>query len=157
MSIAERLKLAREIVGISQNELEKRGGLSVGYVSRLEKGERGTRGGITEGTLQKLAVALGIRAAWLLSGDGEMVGDENPLPRKSAAIQIAREGGVPEAILRLVAEADIADAESKSVLWWVEEILLTQLIQARNHGDARRTSTTLRPAPTSGTRPKKVF
>lgn len=51
-----KLKQLRETKGFSQNELSKRSGVTQSNISRIESGEHSPK----IGTLQKLAIALGI-------------------------------------------------------------------------------------------------
>lgn len=56
---AYRIRVAREKVGISQAELERRAGLSKGYVSLIESNQRTKRMSID--TIARIATALGVR------------------------------------------------------------------------------------------------
>jgi transcriptional regulator with XRE-family HTH domain len=64
--IAKRLRLARESVGISARECDRRAGLTEGHTSLVETGTRG----IEAPTAAKLAVALGVSLDWLVLGRG---------------------------------------------------------------------------------------
>ena len=64
-----RIESARKAAGItSQNKLEKKAELGVGYVSRLISGDRGGR--MTEDVARRLAGVLGVRSEWLATGKG---------------------------------------------------------------------------------------
>src|SRR3954465_11578782 len=67
-SIAERLKRAMEQAGLTQTALEAQARLSKGYLSRVLSGERKSIGGEK---LAKIAAACGVRAEWLVTGEGE--------------------------------------------------------------------------------------
>ena len=65
MDFAQRLKTAREKAGLSQSELAAQCGLTIRSISAYETGRANPRGV----TLHKLAAALGVSPAWLLSQD----------------------------------------------------------------------------------------
>lgn len=137
MTVKDRVRVAREARGWSKNELEKRAQVAVGYVSRLESGERGGKRGITGSTLEKLATALGVSAEWLRSGEGSMYAvDEEPkqIPNRGLAERIARDGGIPEAAIAAIVNREDPNAFQHSTLWWIEEMQLAALMLAREHG-----------------------
>lgn len=95
MHIGDRVRKAREALGITQNELGRRAGLKTGYVSRIESGDRGKR---TSGDVATaLAQALGVRYEWLLHGKGpqrlqqveeaEIVSDKKTADRQSDSLR----------------------------------------------------------------------
>ncbi len=65
--IASRLRTARDNIGISARELDRRAGLTQGHTSLIETGERS----IEAGTAAKLATALGVSLDWLVLGRGD--------------------------------------------------------------------------------------
>lgn len=80
--IVDRIRSARIMRGLGSRELSKLSGLSSAAVSRLE-----TRkvDGIEVSTLVQIADALGVRRAWLLTGEG---GPETG-PRKDSSTKTA--------------------------------------------------------------------
>lgn len=73
-------------------------------------------------TIERIAYATGVRAGWLFTGEGPMRADT--LPRRTAAVEIAREGGVSELAIDSVLRAPVPDPEQKTTLWWIQAILL---------------------------------
>jgi phage repressor protein C with HTH and peptisase S24 domain len=77
----ERLKKAREALGISKSELARRAGCDPSAINHLESGK-------TKSLSGKLAVniprVLGISAVWLSEGKGEM---KSPSPMRFRAVQ----------------------------------------------------------------------
>ena len=67
-TVAERLRKAREARGWSQARLVNESGVGVATVSRAENGRFEPR----QETARRLAEALGVRVAWLLTGEGPM-------------------------------------------------------------------------------------
>ena len=131
MSAGQRIKVAREAKGWTQNDLTKAAGLSEGLISRLERGERnlGTRAS------EPIARALGVRREWLLSGEGDMwVANPTTLPNRDKAAQIAREGGIEPAAVDAVLAWTVPDAEAKSTLWWVQAMQLQHLMTSGQAG-----------------------
>ncbi len=65
ITIAERLKSAREAAGLRQDELAKNAGVSQGTIANIE-------GGIRKNPRELLAIAraVGVNAEWLKSGKG---------------------------------------------------------------------------------------
>ena len=63
--IAERVKAAREGLGISCRELDRRSGLTEGHVSLIERGDRQIP---SSTTAVKLAKGLQVDVVWLLTG-----------------------------------------------------------------------------------------
>lgn len=135
MTVKDRVRAAREARGWSKNELEKRAKVAVGYISRLEAGERGGTRGITNSTLEKLASALGVSSEWLRSGEGSMYAKEKqqPVPNCRLAEQIARDGGLPEAAIAAVVSRSGAEEIDHSVLWWLEEMQFAAVMLLRDH------------------------
>ena len=66
-TIAERLKFAREELGLSQPELAKKAGVSQGTIGNIETGTRKQ-----PRNLLQLADALGVTPVWLSTGHGPM-------------------------------------------------------------------------------------
>jgi len=66
-SLAERVRRERESRGLSRQQLEQLAGLSTGYISRLESGERGKKS-ITNRTVQRIAQALEVSPGYLTTG-----------------------------------------------------------------------------------------
>jgi hypothetical protein len=87
-TFGDRLKAARAARKVGANELGRAIGQGPGYVSKLEKGERGSP---TADNAAKLAAALRVRLDWLTTGKGPMdlgasdaapatVAPDSPLP-----------------------------------------------------------------------------
>lgn len=72
-TMGERLRYAREQCGIDSNDLTRRIGASIGYVSSLETGRRKA---IDARYIWKISVVLGVTCDWLLGGRGPMKFDE---------------------------------------------------------------------------------
>lgn len=70
MKYGERLKTARDFVGISQAELAERAGGTQENISKLERGDATG----SEFTVQ-YARACGVSPDWLATGEGDMIGD----------------------------------------------------------------------------------
>lgn len=72
MSLAQRIKQAREQARLSQRTLAKRSGLSQQLISKLENG-------LVESTSEvfRLAEALKVEPRWLATGKGGILGEEN--------------------------------------------------------------------------------
>lgn len=66
--LAVRLRQAREEAGLTRHELGLLAGLSKNGVYDIENGKRINVGVVT---IERLALALTLRAAWLAYGDGE--------------------------------------------------------------------------------------
>jgi transcriptional regulator with XRE-family HTH domain len=83
--IGMRLRHARKLRGLTQQELAKRSGVKQASISDLERGEsksfRGT-------TLVSLAQTLQVNQDWLSQGKGAMDRMEDPLPPE--ALRVAR-------------------------------------------------------------------
>jgi transcriptional regulator with XRE-family HTH domain len=62
VTLAERVTLARERLGLNQSELARRAGLAVAAVWQFEHGDRAP----SVRSLSKLAEALGVSTDWLL-------------------------------------------------------------------------------------------
>jgi transcriptional regulator with XRE-family HTH domain len=67
--IAKRLAEARTHAGLSRHALAKKAGLTHTTVARLEEGYLYP----TTDTIERLAIAMGVRPCWLTFGDGPMV------------------------------------------------------------------------------------
>lgn len=76
-TVAERIRHARELTGLSQADLAKHSGISSSYLCQAEQGDApdGTDGVIRNPSVEKLraiASALGVRFEWLALGLGSM-------------------------------------------------------------------------------------
>ena len=67
LSVGNRLKLARDMRGLTMAELGDRAGVGASTVNVIEKGSKQPRGD----TVEKLARALGVPRCWLAYGDGQ--------------------------------------------------------------------------------------
>jgi len=65
--IGKRLEAARELAGISARELDKLIGVSPGYCSRIESGDRPDPGSMVS---ERIARVFGLSLDWLISGVG---------------------------------------------------------------------------------------
>ena len=70
MTIAERTKLARERIGLKQDELAKKAGVSQGTIANIESGFRKRPRNILS-----IAKALGVDPSWLESGSFDRLYD----------------------------------------------------------------------------------
>ena len=66
--IADRVLAARTLRGLGSRELARLAGMSAAATSRVERYRRG----ITVQTVFRLADALRVRRAWLITGEGRM-------------------------------------------------------------------------------------
>ncbi len=80
MTLAERLKQARDAESLSQRGLAELAGLSNAYVHILESGSIKQP---SAGKLKRLADALGVRPEWLAYGTGDMRGPVNDDTREA--------------------------------------------------------------------------
>jgi transcriptional regulator with XRE-family HTH domain len=81
-TFAERLRLAMDSRGLNANQLAIRAGVAPAYFATAFK--RNTRT-VSQDQAKKLAPALGVRAAWLMSGEPPMTGPgDEPLPHPPA-------------------------------------------------------------------------
>ncbi|MDP9469236.1 MAG: helix-turn-helix domain-containing protein [Chloroflexota bacterium] len=65
----ERLRRARERIGLGQRDLAAGAGVGVATVARLELGQHRPR----PGTVRRLAGVLGVRVPWLAVGEEPML------------------------------------------------------------------------------------
>lgn len=64
--LGERLFEARDRAGVTLRELGQRAGVSWSSISAIEKGKQSA----TAETIERLAIALGVRPCWLAFGEG---------------------------------------------------------------------------------------
>lgn len=69
-TIADRVRWARQVAGVSQRELSELAGLSPWALAPIEKGKR-SRCGVRLDTARKLAATLDCTLVWLLDGAGK--------------------------------------------------------------------------------------
>lgn len=77
IGIGHRLKTARKLRGLTQQELAKLSGVKQASISDLERGESKSYRGTT---LVSIAQSLKVRPDWLETGKGQMDGTQPPLP-----------------------------------------------------------------------------
>lgn len=144
----ERITYARELRGMTKQQLEEAASLSRGSLSRMEAGGRGIRTGGSAQVLQRISQALNVRLEWLVSGTEPIENTEahEPLQNLHKAIAIAREGGVPESILELVKKENSLATTDQTIWWWIEEIRLRHaLVQHENRAPESRSPITIPP------------
>ncbi|MEO7331195.1 MAG: helix-turn-helix transcriptional regulator [Minicystis sp.] len=125
VTLALRLKKAREAKDLGTRELARLAGTTGGTISRMEGGALGRSPSVD--MTSRLAVALGVRADWLLSGEGPMESEASaaadPCPHRTEAVRLAREADVLEQAIRAVLEEPIPPgAETKPTLWWTDKM-----------------------------------
>jgi transcriptional regulator with XRE-family HTH domain len=120
MDLGDRVRQARHLRELGSTELDRRAGVSQGTVSRLESKQRGKFGG-TATTVARVAKALRVNMEWLMTGQGPMEETEDdPIPNRALAATIARDGQVDEEAIRTVLGMQVKDAETRTVLWWID-------------------------------------
>lgn len=85
-----RIRRQRREIGWSQAELAKKAGLSPSFLSEVETGKRGISGS----NLVRIAEALGVRAGFLLTGEGEVESETGPVEIPQELAQVAVEEGL---------------------------------------------------------------
>lgn len=78
--IGDRIKYARELRGLSQEELAERSGVSQTSITDVERG----RSKMPRG-LNKIAKALQVSVEWLMTGDGMAPDPDDPAPVKESS------------------------------------------------------------------------
>lgn len=120
MSTAERLRAAREALGLTQTELVARSGIPIDTYKKYEGGSRQPGGDAVAGI-----VRAGINANWLLTGEGPMLIKDLPASAGMRAEDSARasyaaapaSAGIDTARLQLaIATVEEALAEAGRVM-----------------------------------------
>lgn len=110
----------RELAGLSQRELCRRSGVSQGYVSQLERGERTAP---CWRTVRRLADALRVPAEALICGvAGDPPGRESPRSSLSALL-----GARVDVLVTWVEELQAADLRADPARWIGAELLYEHL------------------------------
>ena len=68
LDIGSRVRKARKLAGLTQNELAKKAGSKQAVISDIENGRNKT-----SSALYDIAIATGVSPSWLLRGEGEML------------------------------------------------------------------------------------
>lgn len=84
-SIGKRVRIARGHRGVSQNEVASLGGPSRPTLSRIERGEKVES---LESQIRRIALVLGVKARWLLFGEGQMESTPIVQGRKELGIRL---------------------------------------------------------------------
>lgn len=108
MGVAERVDLAREKMGLSQRELERRAGLSVGYISRLRNV---LDGDMRRNTAVSLAAVLGVSVEWLLDGGEEPQRSAGHAPTVTTKLERYPERAAALVVFRSQQAERLEDAE----------------------------------------------
>lgn len=120
-TFGQRVKRCRELRGLSRNELDRRAKFAPGTTSRIERGERGAKSGTKLDTAQRYAKAMHVHVEYLLTENGPMELNDDPVPERARAIEVLRSDG-------RTGEQAIAYAmglpgdTTKSALWWIDLI-----------------------------------
>lgn len=129
-TFAERLKHALDAKGLSGYALARSSSLTPSYISRLLREERPPN--LSYATASAVARALGVSTDWLMSGEG--VGPlEATAPAsapRTAAITIARQGGVDGETLEEVAASHPAGSEDWQIYAWIGFIQYLATVRA---------------------------
>lgn len=111
MDIAERLKAARGVIGLKQDEMAAQSGVSYSVFQKYEMGRSVPGGEAIAGF-----VRLGINANWLLTGDGPMLlADLGPTPVLPGVLDLTRFRLAIETTEEGLAAADRVMAPDKKV------------------------------------------
>lgn len=125
-SLPERLRAARQALGLSTRALDRKAGLSNGQTSRIEGGKRPR---VEAETIEKLAAALGVTTEWLLGGNATprakaVEHGVDTLPHRQEAMQMAAKAGFnPRTIVAMLA-LDDPESFKADTAWWLEQIVL---------------------------------
>ena len=95
---AERIRLAREKLKISQRKLTEKFGINQATIVYYETGRREPR----IGYLMDLMDLTGVTGEWLLSGKGDMYGKEERIITKEEAIESLYGDKADEVVLYLI-------------------------------------------------------
>lgn len=87
MEAAEQIRLIRKNDQLTQAEFAKNLGVSTSTIASIENGTRD----IPKNLMKKLVKEKKISAEWLLTGEGEMFRENNPLPTTSGKIPLLRQ------------------------------------------------------------------
>ena len=110
--IAQRIQARMEALGLSARSLSLKAGLSERHVGKIL--ERGSGGGAEGNTLVKIASALGVSVAWLMTGaedpqeiqvvpDGEAAPTQGARPGADDVVaEVLETSDVPEVYVRMV-------------------------------------------------------
>lgn len=83
-TLAQRLKYARELANLSQQEVAKRANISQPTYFKIENGST-----LKPRNILEIAQALTVNAHWLATGEGEMVGNDSPVKhRRSDSLRL---------------------------------------------------------------------
>ena len=72
MSINQRIKQVREILNLSQAKFDRSISVAVGYIAKIELGERK----VQERIIKLICVTHGVSELWLKTGKGEVFGSD---------------------------------------------------------------------------------
>lgn len=121
VSVGQRIRQLRTSKGLSQNALDRLTGFSDGTTSRLERGERGGKGGLKAATVSRYARALEVQPNELL---GEGAAFAEVADERDQAVQIARaDGSISEETIAYVMA--MPEDYARSTLDWIR-LLITK-------------------------------
>lgn len=120
-SVGQRITRIRLLRGLKVNELDRLACVAPGTTSRIERGERGGKGGHRAETLRRYAKALRVRLDYLLTETGPMDLEDDPLPHRARTVELVRREGKHSEDAIAHALGLPADP-SKSPLFWYDVI-----------------------------------
>lgn len=85
--LSKRFTLIRDKIGLTQKNMAEKLKVQKSVVSEIESGKRD----ISKNVILALVSEFGISADWLLTGEGEMFRENNPLPTTSGKIPLLRQ------------------------------------------------------------------
>lgn len=118
LPLGERLRAARESLGISRSELAKQAGISSSMIAQLEEGEAQP----SLGTLQRLARVLGISPCYLILEDPSL---EEMLSSISPELRSLLFEPQVQSVLRMI--CDLSEKELKLVLNFIRLLKTSKL------------------------------
>jgi hypothetical protein len=146
-TLGERIHHMCTVRETTLNKLGEKAGIKSGPMSRL--GRKTVRVAGAPETLQRLAHAWDFDLDWLVDGRGNpeklRAASADRYPNRAAAIEIARMGGMPSAVLDR-ASAEVLDLyQDAPILWWIRRLILQeQLFEVQPPEAAKKKKTCYR-------------
>jgi len=119
MDIKERIKFVREKKGLNQSAFGRKLGASQTAVSFWEK-----TGSIASRSIKLICATFGVREEWLLTGEGEIFIEPEPIPASDLIDRLQKELNLTETVTRLLRRfAELEEPDQKKVLEAVDLML----------------------------------
>lgn len=123
-SVGERIRARRQALGLTQDELARRAGISKSFLSDVENGKRS----VSADNLLDLGQVLGRSLDYLMTGESTGVPGAGPVEERAAAKEVR----IPTSLSAFASQVGLSHRETLALLGMQQQILANRKKQDRD-------------------------